>query len=86
MERLEKLKKGPVVILNPFKVFVFPQLIPVAEFDVGVVVFFVVSESPDEEQLVVGEVVGMPTVAAVTVAEKDELGLVIDGKDWGLVD
>lgn len=86
MEGLEELKEGPVVVFNPFKVFIFPQFIPVPEFDVGVILVFVVSEGHKEEQLVVGKIVGMPTVAAVTVAEKDDFGVLIDRKDWGLVD
>lgn len=81
MELVEEFKKGPVVVLYPLKVLVFPQFIPVPEFDAGVILVFVVSEGPKKKQLVVGKIVGMPTVAAVAVAEKDDFGVLIDGKD-----
>jgi hypothetical protein len=58
---------------------VFEQLVAVAEFEVSEAFPKVIFQGVEEQALVFGEIVRPTVVAAMTVAEEDEPGLVVEG-------
>ncbi len=55
------------------KLRVLPQLVAVPHLDVGEPPLVVVLQRVEEEQLIVGKIIGPAVIAPVTIAEEDQL-------------
>jgi hypothetical protein len=73
-------QRKDVAVLPPDhrEVPVLPQLVAVADLNVGVAVFVVPAKGVEKEELIVGEVVRPAVVAPVTIAEEDELCRIVE--------
>jgi hypothetical protein len=74
METAEEVVDGGVGDVGLVEVFYLPELLGVAQFDVGVALPPVVLEGAFVQEGVVGEFVAGGAVAAVAVAQDDEAG------------
>jgi hypothetical protein len=72
-----------VGITNVREVPVLVQLVAVAEFEVSEDFLEITFQGIEEQALIFGETVCPAVIAAVTVAEEDEPGLVIEGDFLG---
>lgn len=73
MKDIEELEYGSVIIPYPAEIPVFPQFIPVSEFNQTEFPVRIEFQGRDEQVLIVLEIIGAVPASPVNIAEYDQL-------------
>lgn len=77
----QQLKGVGVGLNDGLLISIFPQLVSISQFDIGVAVGQIVLERATVDLLVGQKIIGAVALAAMAVAENNELGGGVEGDD-----